>query len=61
MKKGYVANARFYADHLDIINFDYIAIPKDVLEKAGLKPGDPVEIRSYKDRISIKKQENKNE
>ena len=59
MKEGYVVNSGFYLTHLQRINFDFIAVPKHLLEKAGLKPGDPVAIRSYKDRISIKKQDEK--
>ena len=59
MKEGYIVNAGFYLNHLQRINFDFIAVPKETLEKTGLKPGDPVEIRTYKDRISIKKQETK--
>ena len=57
MKKGYITAGGFYAHNIDMLKFDLVAIPKEVLEKLGLKSGDAVEIRTYKDRISIKKQE----
>jgi AbrB family looped-hinge helix DNA binding protein len=60
MKKGYVTAGGFYAHNIDMLKYDLIAVPKEVLEKLELKSGDEVEIRTYKDRISIKKQE-KNE
>ena len=57
MKKGYIAAGGFYTHDIDMLKYDLIAVPKEILEKLNLKSGDEVEIRTYKDRISIKKQE----
>ena len=59
MKKGYITEGGFYAHDIDMLRYDLIAVPKEILEKLNLKSGDEVEIRTYKDRISIKKQEAK--
>ena len=55
MKTGYVTNANFYVKHMNKCKYNFVCIPIEVLEKIGLKPGDSVEIRTYKDRINIKK------
>ena len=58
MKTGYVTNANFYVKHMNKCKYNFVCIPIEVLEKIGLKPGDSVEIRTYKDRINIKKDKN---
>tara|TARA_B100000700_G_C14840349_1_gene758940 strand:+ start:73 stop:252 length:180 start_codon:yes stop_codon:yes gene_type:complete len=57
MKEGYVNDAKFYVTHIGNLNYNFITVPKKALEKIGLKPGDAIEIRTYKNRISIKKKD----
>ena len=57
MKKGYINDGKFYVSHLKRCSYNFAAIPIELLEKIGLKPGDPIEIRTYKDRLSIRKGE----
>ena len=53
MKRGFIVEAK--VSHISNKSFEFVTIPHEYLTKLGLESGDPVEIRVYKDRITIRK------
>ena len=55
MKCGFVIDPN--VPHLPRRTFNAVTIPIEFLDKLGLRCGDPIEVRVYKDRITIRKSE----